>query len=231
MRIWNFLRLFVTKTHLPLYLLRELKNELHLFVVRLNNLYNPFYQIKRKRLESLDNVKLHFGCGKRIIPGWVNIDGYYAAGISHVMDLRCSLPLASNSTKLIFTEHVLEHLDFDRDIDFVLSEFYRILKPGGSIRIIVPDLEKYCRAYVDKDREWFELVLGNSNYARVVNSIFMDHFHKFIYDYETLSACLVKAGFKHVICTPYLGSEVLELNLDLDVPTRKAESLCVEAIK
>jgi predicted SAM-dependent methyltransferase len=64
------------------------------------------------------------------------------------MDLRCELPLADNTTRLIFTEHVLEHLDYDRDLAFVMSEFYRVLKPGGAVRIIVPDLEKYCRAYV-----------------------------------------------------------------------------------
>jgi hypothetical protein len=59
----------------------------------------------------------------------------------------------------------------------------------------------------------------------------MDHFHKFIYDFTTLSDCLKKAGFKNIVQTQYLDSEIRELNLDTDAATRRNESLCVEAIK
>ena len=231
MNIWNRLRVFVNGTHFPLYLLRELKNEFHLLSVRWNNRLNPVQWGRRKQLESLDTVKLHFGCGRRILPGWVNVDGYHVNGISYVMDLRCALPLADNSTQFIFTEHVLEHLDYERDITFVLSEFHRVLKPGGAVRIIVPDLEKYCRAYVDNDRDWFLATQAGPPGAYVVNSIFMDHFHKFIYDFATMANCLKKAGFKDIVQTQYLNSGIPEVNLDTDVATRRNESLCVEAIK
>lgn len=226
------LRTFINRTHLPLQVLRELKNEMHLLIVRWNNRFNPLQLIKRNQLKSLDKIKLHFGCGKRIIPDWINIDGYHVKGVDYVMDLRCSLPFADNSTQLVFTEHVLEHIGYEKDIDFVLREFYRVLKPGGTIRIIVPDLEKYCNAYVNNDRAWFLATkTGLTPGACVVNNIFMDHFHKFIYDFVTIEDCLQKAGFQNIIKTQYLGSMKNELNLDTDVATRRNESLCVEATK
>lgn len=232
MSIWSFLRVFVNKTYLPLYLLQGLKNEAHLLFVRWNNQLNPLQIVKRRDLANLDNLKLHFGCGEKIVPGWVNIDGYYKKGISYVMDLRCPLPFAANSASLIFTEHVIEHLDYEKDISLVLREFFRILKPSGVVRIIVPDLENYCKAYVNNDIGWFTAVLPEqSPGACVINHIFLTYFHKFIYDFATLANCLERAGFQHIVKTPYNGSQIDELNLDTLASTRESESLCVEARK
>ncbi len=63
-------------------------------------------------------------------------------------DLSKGIPFASDSVDTVYHSHVLEHLDRPVARRF-LSETLRVLKPGGICRIVVPDLEFACRAYVE----------------------------------------------------------------------------------
>lgn len=63
-----------------------------------------------------------------------------------VHNLARGLPFASDSIDVVYQSHLLEHLDKDIAKVFLL-EVKRVLKPGGIQRIVVPDLEKTCRAY------------------------------------------------------------------------------------
>lgn len=132
---------------------------------------------------SYDILKLHFGCGPRILKGWINIDlsfepyenylkyytdEYYPENIRgtrsdlFVFDItKSSLPLPNNSVDLIFHEDFIEHLSQKNQVIF-LSECYRVLKPGSIHRINTPDLLvsmreksdlKGGRSYVFQD-EW-----------------------------------------------------------------------------
>ncbi len=64
-------------------------------------------------------------------------------------DLRLGIPLEDNSCDVVYHSHVLEHLRRPHAIQF-LRECYRVLKPGGVLRIAIPDLERICRAYLEK---------------------------------------------------------------------------------
>lgn len=64
-----------------------------------------------------------------------------------VHNLANGIPFASNSVDVVFHSHFLEHLDKDAAIRFLL-EVKRVLRQGGIQRIVVPDLEKVCRAYI-----------------------------------------------------------------------------------
>jgi SAM-dependent methyltransferase len=64
-----------------------------------------------------------------------------------VHDFAKGIPFNSNSADVVYHSHLLEHLDKNRVEDFLL-EVKRVLRPGGIQRIVVPDLEKACAAYM-----------------------------------------------------------------------------------
>ncbi len=211
--------------------LQELRHELHLVRLRLRQRLSPTQRRMTRELRALSEVRLHFGCGSRILPGWVNLDAYGSEGISMELDLQGTLPLSDGAVLCIFTEHVLEHID-RRRIGAVFSEFHRVLAPGGVARILVPDLDFYCRAYVDGDVTSITTPLPRTTTAAdAVNSVFNDHFHRFIYDYDTMRTELERAGFSDIICTEYGHSTHAGLNLDSGLDSRRLGTLCVEATR
>ena len=93
------------------------------------------------------NTYLNLGCGSRCHPEWTNID-IAARGpgvIRH--DLSRGIPLLGASCAVVYHAAALEHLRRPDAAAFVL-ECHRVLKPGGVLRVGVPDLEKICRLYL-----------------------------------------------------------------------------------
>lgn len=70
------------------------------------------------------------------------------AGRLLAYDLSNGIPFGSGSVDIVYHSHVLEHLDRPVGARF-LTEMRRVLKPGGMCRIVVPDFESACRAYVE----------------------------------------------------------------------------------
>jgi predicted SAM-dependent methyltransferase len=91
---------------------------------------------------------LNLGCGNRFKDGWVNIDfnSQDPSIINH--DLTTSLPFETGCFDLVYHSHVLEHLNPIQGQNLI-HECYRVLKPGGIIRVIVPDLEDIARSYLE----------------------------------------------------------------------------------
>lgn len=90
---------------------------------------------------------INLGCGTRFHPDWVNIDKYPVNQNVMAHDLRQSLPFGDNTFDVVYHSHVLEHFSRTEGKIF-LSECFRICKPGGIIRIVVPDLENIVRSYL-----------------------------------------------------------------------------------
>jgi len=85
------------------------------------------------------NRKLNFGCGTRYVDGWENIDFYSSGPAVRRVNLLHGLPYPPNSFDLVYSSHVLEH--FTRpQCRAMLLECFRVLKPGGSVRVVVPDI-------------------------------------------------------------------------------------------
>lgn len=91
--------------------------------------------------------KLNFGCGDRIANGWVNIDFHSADKRVKRVNLLKGFPYPDNSFDVVYSSHVLEHFTLDQAL-FVLKEAWRVLNPGGIVRIVVPDLAGTCREYL-----------------------------------------------------------------------------------
>lgn len=92
---------------------------------------------------------LNLGCGSRYHPGWINIDiaPHAPEVIQH--DLSRGIPLPDASCDVVYHAAVLEHIRRS-DAAAFLVECHRVLKPGGVIRVGVPDLEKLCQLYLSK---------------------------------------------------------------------------------
>ena len=120
---------------------------------------------KRKRVE-LDPTSplLNVGCGRHFHPAWCNLDivSDDPAVITH--DLQKGLPFADNTFSVVYHSHVLEHLDLACGRQLI-QECYRVLQPGGTLRVVVPDLEQIAKLYLaNLERAWNREPGGAANY-------------------------------------------------------------------
>jgi predicted SAM-dependent methyltransferase len=211
--------------------LNIVRYEIHLFAVRLSNAIWPPNRKKRRALAQRRGLLLHWGCGPRRLEGWLNIDGWKSGATDYVHDLRKTLPLRDGSVELIFTEHVLEHIELEF-AKSVLHDFFRVLQPGGKVRIVVPGLVECLEAFLRSDAEWFRRVDAPCDTAGIgFNRIFYSHFHRHIYDFDTLERLLRESGFSQIVHSKHLQSVDPRLNLDTDCEARALVSLYVDAIK
>ena len=84
-------------------------------------------------------MKLNLGCGNTRKEGWVGIDCVKTDATDIVRDLARGLPFADSTADEILADNVFEHIGPPADFIFVLNECYRVLKPGGTLTVIVPD--------------------------------------------------------------------------------------------
>lgn len=147
-------------------------------------------------------LKLNIGAGLNQRPpeeGWVNIDAMKYDGIQKVIDLENEfLPYPDNSVDEVNMQDFLEHISMMRQESF-LGDLYRVMKPGASLFIQIPDLEVLAKRYCgvlenptnlqhNLDARQFALSLyGGQDYRY--------NFHKWGYDKHSLTTMLKKIGF------------------------------------
>lgn len=136
-------------------------------------------------------MKLHLGCGKRYIPGFVHIDAVDHPHVDHVATIDNLSFIPNDSVDLIYNCHVLEHFK-RRDVVRVLKEWHRVLKPGGILRTSVPDFAQLCEVYRRFGK--LELVIG----PLFGRQDYLYNIHYNAFDFPTLSALMQEAGFVRV---------------------------------
>ena len=92
--------------------------------------------------------RLNLGCGSRRHPDWTNVDLHPVARDVIGADLRRPLPFPDACVTAVYAAHVLEHLD-PCAARGLLQECRRVLQPAGIVRLVVPDLERIARDYLD----------------------------------------------------------------------------------
>jgi predicted SAM-dependent methyltransferase len=137
-------------------------------------------------------------------------------------DLAYSIPLADGVADFIYSSHFLEHL-FRRDGERLLMESFRVLKPGGTVRVVVPDLEHALSLYIAGEKhkmlsDNFFVEDDDSYYAR----------HKYMYDFEMLADALTRVGFRDVRRCDFQKGNTPDLDC---LDNRPDESLFVEATR
>jgi predicted SAM-dependent methyltransferase len=222
---------------LPEYLLKPLFWELQGLGVRLKA--GRVARAFRGRKDLLVNL----GAGDAGQPGWVNVDRFPGPNINCIYDARKKLPFDDGSVRGIFTEHFFEHVDYTEEVPLFLAECHRVMQPGGTIRIIVPDAEKYLHAYVSGDWEQLAAIrplapgrtdvhcpVRYNTAMELINVVFRQfEEHKFAYDFETLAFVLENAGFRNIRKQGF--GETMAPEICLDLERRASESLYVEAVK
>ena len=129
------------------------------------------------------------GCGPRDFGSdWVHIDGGDFDHL-HSRDVR-NLPFKDNEVDLIYASHVFEYFDRQDSVN-VLSEWRRVLKPNGLLRLAVPDFKSMIELY--QEGLPLDYFLGPL-YGRINMGDDLIY-HKTVYDETSLCNLLVKNGF------------------------------------
>jgi predicted SAM-dependent methyltransferase len=144
--------------------------------------------------EVKKSLKLHLGCGQRYLPGFFHIDISKKAG-AHI-DLACDIrtldSIESDSVDDIYASHVLEHFP-RKEIPSILREWNRVLKPGGTIHIAVPNFDACVRRYEETQGELSELLGLLCGGQRDEYD-----FHHVIFNEAILKSLMQQCGFSQI---------------------------------
>lgn len=207
-------------------------------------------------------VKLNLGCGANTPAGWVNVDYALGARLRQMpllgscigwlnrrfglfqlqwqpdivlQDLTKPLQWQENSVDIIYSSHTLEHLDRHHG-QRLMAECYRILKPGGILRIVVPDLRHFILQYQagEFSADYFVerlgvLYLPSNNRIKTWLAPFYQYPHRCMYDADTLINSLSQQGFKAELKHGF-DSAILDIH-SIELADRVQHALVVEAVK
>lgn len=176
--------------------------------------------------------KLHIGCGKVRIPGYLNIDIQKTSAVDVLADVR-KLPLIENHFDLIYACAVIEHFGRHEWLDIV-AHWSSFLKPGGILRLSTNDFES-CVARFQQKKDLSEL-LG------ILIGGHKDPWdkHGMIFTFDVLRAALEKIGFSQVRRYDWRQTDYGQMGIDdfsqaylphMDKENGRLMVLNVEAVK
>lgn len=164
-------------------------------------------QTIREYLAAQSVRKLQLGAGNHAPPGWLNTDISPRLGQIY-LDATQPYPFPDGSFQYVFSEHMIQALTWEGGIA-MLKECYRVLAPGGKLRIVTPNLAKFVRLLTENPdadaRQFIAAKLRITGWpatavggAYIVNRQAHDWGHQFLYDPATLRKSLELAGFKRI---------------------------------
>jgi SAM-dependent methyltransferase len=151
-------------------------------------------------------------------------------------DATRRLPLGEGTVEVLYSSHMVEHLD-RQDAGRFLREALRVLRPGGVIRLAVPDLARRVASYCEGgDADAFVAATRLAEPrpgtlpARVARLLLGSHHHRWMYDGASLCRLLERNGFVEAAIVPPGETRIPDPGA-LDLAERAEESVYVEATK
>ena len=178
-------------------------------------------------------MNIHIGCEHKIGKSWINFDISYVAVFEKIPiigkcfqinpkrypeevrygDISKTLLCDENKANNIYCSHALEHMTLE-DMQKSLKNIYRMLKPNGIFRLIVPDLRTRIDHYKKLGANQFIESIGmgkkrsNKNFIDRLRGLFGNSNHLWMYDEDSMRTCLKEAGFKKIERCKYNDSGV-----------------------
>eukprot|EP00747_Dinoflagellata_sp_TGD_P111563 gnl/TRDRNA2_/TRDRNA2_171250_c0_seq21.p1 gnl/TRDRNA2_/TRDRNA2_171250_c0~~gnl/TRDRNA2_/TRDRNA2_171250_c0_seq21.p1 ORF type:complete len:405 (+),score=60.44 gnl/TRDRNA2_/TRDRNA2_171250_c0_seq21:58-1272(+) len=173
------------------------------------------------------------GHGPSALDGWLNLDLATSPTANDVGKPEMKVDLATEglgflpdgSCGIVYSSHMLQHLQYPIVTRSLLEEIRRVLRPGGLVRLVVPDAEVWMKEYVVGDRAgqsrfWAAVrqqypswdfrrgLLPNTAQFLGANSVWgwLDGVHQWAWDFELLFSELRTAGFTEVRRSEYMTS-------------------------
>ena len=194
-------------------------------------------------------LRVNIGCGTKAPDGWYNIDNSPTIWLSripaaakllgtaawprsvHRHDVLKGLPFADETVDCIYSSHTFEHFTYQQSLALT-KECLRVLKPGGILRLVVPDLERIARDYLADSNpmashRFIERLLLSHSWRDLLHP---GAHHSQMFDARSLTAMLGESGFEAPQQGGFGESQIPEV-LDVELEERSHESLYVEAVK
>jgi len=143
-------------------------------------------------LNADGKVRIHLGCGDIASPEFINVDARPAPHVHYVCDVTDLPMFPENYADLVYACHVLEHVQH-RALKRTLWEWRRVLKPGGILRLSVPDFDKILYMYQSCGRDIQSILsplMGGQEY--------LHNTHYSAFNYAYLSERLSEVGFHEI---------------------------------
>jgi predicted SAM-dependent methyltransferase len=185
----------------------------------------PYYWL-RAGMGKYAGARINVAAGASRLPGWLNIDANPLRSPHIWADMRNRWPFRNASIAAIVTSHFLEHL-FDNELDRVLREMYRVLRPGSYLRISVPSLDKAVAQYVNAT-DGTELAERGQRFQLTCHWYGAHHQ---VFDFERLRGLLAGVGFKDLQQPPFPQSGFCSLAEVIEIDRHPDESLFIECQK
>jgi predicted SAM-dependent methyltransferase len=211
-----------------------------------------------KSIEREEFMKLNLGCGAQTPEGWINVDYAFGARLARMPlfgqfnrrvrlfaldwnedlflhDLTKEFPWTGGTADIVYSSHTLEHFSRSQGV-FFLKESHRVLKCGGTIRVVVPDLSAIVNAYRDgrvRADAFLESlgVLDENKGSRIKTWLghFIHYSHKCMYDTPTLLTLLRELGFEAHSRNAF-DSDIPDIRL-VELEDRTRDAVIVEGRK
>ena len=153
--------------------------------------------------------KLNIGSGRDIRDDYINVDHRQIKGVDLVADVK-DLPFKPGTLEEIFASHVVEHFT-ERDAKKILAYWFTLLKKGGALRVIVPNIDAMARGYANNTVTWEQfhaVVLGAQDYESD------HHFNQFsLESMEALVKHAIPEGSFNIVEGARRNGESLEMEV------------------